>query len=269
MKKVIVLISLLFLLSACAPAAVRPADLPPTFTPILDAGTEAPTFTPWVPEEATMTPILDWATPAPTTQGEKVVTLLPEQTIPTPMRTIPPTPGDIGLTPVEGDLRPVTLDSLDQLAIPTLTYIDTNAGFALDYPAAWQLTSPGDIGKAAVYTASIISFARVTPGPKQQEGIPEGHAKIEIVVIQDKTYTYEEAVDSQRKQSEAEMPTTLLMDEGWLLPSGLPVRRWLVDGAAGQVNILITAIDGRKVIIAGYGEPGLFNVIAGSIRSTK
>jgi hypothetical protein len=256
MKKALALFTILFLLSACAPATVSPADL-------------APTFTPWV-VEATKTPILDWGTPAPTkTPYEKVVTLVPEQAVPTPLRTIPPTPGDTGANPVQGDLQPVSFDTLDLLAIPPATYTDTNAGFALDYPAAWQVTAPGEIGKAAVYSASIISFARVTPGPKQQEGIPEGHAKIEIVVFQDKTYTYEEAVDSQRKQNEAEMPTTLLIDEGWQLPSGLPARRWVVDGMAGQVNILITAIDGRKVIVAGYGEPGLFNVIAGSLRAVE
>jgi hypothetical protein len=256
MKKTLALISFLFFLSSCAPANSLPADM-------------APTFTPWV-LDATKTPIFDWATPVPSDiANEQVVTLVPEQAVPTPLRTFQPTPGDTGAYPVEADLQPVSFDTLELIAIPPATFTDPNAGFALEYPAAWQLTMPGDTGNAAVYSASIISFARVTPGPKQQEGIPAGHAKIEIVVFQDQAYTYEDAVNSQRKQNEAEMPTTLLMDEGWQLPSGLPARRWVVDGMAGQVNILITAINGRKVIVAGYGEPGLFNVIAGSIRPTE
>ena len=111
MKKAIAMFSVLFLLSACTPAAVRPAGL-------------APTFTPWVPEAATITPILDWATPAPTTQTEKVVTLLPEQTT--------PTPGDTAPTTGERDLTPIVLEGLEVLTITSLTYIDDHAGFALD-----------------------------------------------------------------------------------------------------------------------------------------
>lgn len=207
--------------------------------------------------------------PAPTiTPFEQIATMIsdPTRLVPTEslQKTLPVPAG----TPAD-DLVPVTIDSLDQIGIPSATYTDKNAGFSLDYPADWQETTPPDVPPSGgIYSASMISFPSITPEPKRQEGIPEGHTKIEVVVFQDRTYTLEEAVQSQRDQrAQDELDSSpTLVDEGWMLPSGLPGRHWVISGFSGKVNLLITAINGRKVIVACYGEPLLFNSIAGSLR---
>jgi hypothetical protein len=159
-------------------------------------------------------------------------------------------------------------DTLAELGIPSAAYQDDLVGFAFDYPADWQVTalSPEIMAESTGYTATFLSHL-VDRGPKQQEGLAPGQAKIDVSVFRDSANTLEEAIEEMNRMVANDGSNTELISEAiWVLPDGLQVNRRQYDKDFGQVNQMLTSIRGSMVLFTGLGDPSLFNTIAASLR---
>jgi len=175
------------------------------------------------------------------------------------------------------------VQTLQELGVPVETMADPVGGFAFEYPAGWIVTAPSDEDKKNAYIYAItLRSAVITPGPKQQEGLPEGMTAVDInVTYQGGPKTLAQAVDERRAaitQSETGRPIQILADEAWNLPGGLPAHRFLmnigpVSAAAPGLDRLaseaVTLVNGKMVLIAGQGDLALVDAIAASLRAIQ
>jgi hypothetical protein len=164
-------------------------------------------------------------------------------------------------------------------AIPTETpnplgeakvYRDENAGFALDYPAAWFIEDDAarDAAGSAVYTASLFSWDRnsYTPTPKDPNTLPEGVTKIDITVFNQGSNSLEEAVHQYRNQSSG-TSVNFFKQEDWTLNNGEKATYVESEGAFGVVATLIWLVKGKVIYVSGYGNFTLFKAIALTLRA--
>ena len=149
-------------------------------------------------------------------------------------------------------------------------YRDEYAGFALDYPATWQLENNSLQGAAesAVYTSSLFSWDRAsyTPTPKDLNTLPNGATKIDITVFNQSPNTLADAVD-QYKNQDGGTSINFLKEDKWTLNSGEKAVYVESEGAFGVVTTMITLVDGKVIYISGYGNLTFFKAIALTLRA--
>jgi hypothetical protein len=164
-------------------------------------------------------------------------------------------------------------------AIPTETpnplgevkvYRDTNAGFALDYLAAWFIEEGAtqDAAGSVIYTVSLFSLDHVsrTPMPKDLNTFPDGETKIDITVFNQDPNTLEETVN-QYKSQDSGSSFTFLKEEDWTLDSGEKAAYLESEGAFGVIATIIMLVDRKVVYVSGYGNLTPFKAIALTLRS--
>jgi hypothetical protein len=146
------------------------------------------------------------------------------------------------------------------------TYEDPDVGFALDYPASWDILAPtADIrSQAYAYAATISSWQQVGPGT---DGIPDDGTKLDVVVMKTNVSNAGEAIAQRRQEiTNGEMPASILSDTDFPLPGGLTARRWEIQNAFGRGIEITTVIDGHTIILGGLGDETLIDAIAGTLR---
>ncbi|MCX7682241.1 MAG: hypothetical protein N2508_09825 [Anaerolineae bacterium] len=125
---------------------------------------------------------------------------------------------------------------------PTLTYTDTEIGYAFDYPADWTIEAE--------------------PGWRVVLRSPDGNSKIDL--LPDKPHeskTLDEMV-TRARSGEAE----ILCEERWALAGGIPAVRMQARGELGEIAVLYVVINGRSLGMAGYFDTSLFDAIARTLR---
>jgi len=146
--------------------------------------------------------------------------------------------------------------------IPSLvaTYIDTEIGCALDYPARWHIrATPG-------WLVIITSFDPASaPG---MGGVPPDKAKVDLVPDKpDRSKLLEELVAEIYTQARNQEVLEVLWEECWELADNVPAVRMQVKGeVGGEMALLLTVINGRSLRLAGYGDTSLFDAIARTLR---
>jgi hypothetical protein len=149
-------------------------------------------------------------------------------------------------------------------------YHDENAGFALEYPATWQLEDSAlqGVAESAVYTVSLFSWDRATytPEPKDQNSIPDGAVKIDITVFNQGASTLEAAV-SQFKNQDGGTTVNFLKEENWTLNNGEKAVYIETDGPFGVVATLITLVNNKVIYVSGYGNLTPFPAIVSTLRT--
>lgn len=170
--------------------------------------------------------------------------------------------------------------TLEELGIPYITYTDSFAGLAIEYPTGWIITDMSDDVKkdAWAYTVSVRS-GEPEAVFKSQNLEDASIASIDITIFIQDVKTLEQAIDERRaqlQQSESGQPVVIQSEEDWTLRSGLKARRFLINlGNTGEgtrdqlVSELVTIIRGKMVLVTGMGDLSLFNGIAVSLRETN
>jgi hypothetical protein len=191
-----------------------------------------------------------------TSQPEATTTKVPSATVESTTAAAQPTP---------------TAATLAGLGIATTTFTDEYAGFSLDYPEGWNITAVDpQIAKESIGYSTSLRSPMPTPKPKEQDGIQPGAYAIDMTVINKEGTTLEEAV-AERRESHAtdEFQPVVLAEDEWVLPSGLKAVRFLLETRNGVVASMVTVVNGREVIVFGFGELALFEPIAKSLRVTE
>lgn len=172
----------------------------------------------------------------------------------------------IELTQIPAANPTQTLISLGEVKI----YRDANAGFALDYSAAWFIedNAAQHAAGSAVYTVSLFSWDRAsyTPTPKDLNTLPDGATKIDITVFNQGPGTLEEAVN-QYKNQDSGTPVNFQKEEDWTLNNGEKAVYVESEGAFGVVATMITLVRGRTIYVSGYGNLTQVKAIALSLRA--
>jgi len=145
-------------------------------------------------------------------------------------------------------------------SVPTdvQTYRDEAVGFELDYPTDWVADTTG-------ISDGVILWSRKPEGPGT-DGVPADVTKIDVISPLNAPATLE-ALVTQQKQSLANANGTLLSEERLQLASGLEAVRMHIS-SFGESIVLLTIINGRPVILAGYGDLSRFDAVARSVRAT-
>lgn len=223
---------------------------------------------------------MEGCTPNPEPSGASVGSIFkPTQ----PLPADPTLPATQAAQPVPSSTSPQMPKTLQEIGIQAETYTDPIGGLAFDYPSGWTLQSPSDEQKqnAVIYTVSLRSMA-MTPGPKQQDGLPEGMTAIDITLNKQGPKTLTQAINERRSavlQSDmGQPPVQILSEEDWVLPSGLSAHRFLYDKGPASGNApghdqlssdLVLMINGQMVLAHGEGDQSLFNIISASLREIQ
>lgn len=192
------------------------------------------------------TPTLMHAT-APPTQPAATATSAPTETAPpTETATAPPLP-----TATDG-------------APKLVTYEDDVAYFALDYPVTWHVIDVTQEDKLSL-PGYILTFLSWDPA-EGMEQIPAGETIVEANVQPKGHMSLEEAAESFKASLGPRQ--SVVAESMATLDSGLPAMRWLLETQAGPTYVLLAIIVDRPVLLRGWGDEELFDLIAGSLRAT-
>lgn len=148
---------------------------------------------------------------------------------------------------------PEPIQSLDAIT-ETLTYVDEQIGYAIDYPAGWSIeATPGSL-------VMLTSFSLEDTG---RGGIGPDSTKIDIVPDLELGGQTLEALAAQSAQT-----GQVTAEEQLLLAGDLPATLLLLDSPAlgGETAVLVTVVNGRGLRVHGYGDLTLFGPIARSVR---
>jgi hypothetical protein len=142
------------------------------------------------------------------------------------------------------------------------TYIDSEIGCTLDYPAEWHIqATPG-------WLAIITSFDPT--GAPGIGGVPPDKAKVDLAPDKPgQSKSLEELVAEVYAQARNREVLEVLWEECWELAENVPAVRMQVKGeVGGEMALLLTVINGRSLRLAGYGDTSLFDAIACTLRPT-
>jgi hypothetical protein len=180
---------------------------------------------------------------------ERVVTMVPAATrTPTPEGAVEPA--------VRG--APPTAATLAELGLQAANYTDPYARLVLDYPAAWRVTAPVSPELSTGYSTTFTD----------PSSPPDRLNKVDLTVVQDRPYTIESAVaDRKSAMASDDFPPTILVEEEWQLAGGLNGTYIVAEGRGERFSQLITAVDGRMILLTGLGDPDLIRAIAATLRT--
>lgn len=247
------------LLAACTnmpsvgPATVAPATVAPsTVLPVAtDPGVVSPLPAPTVELPAASAPVTSTGAMTGTGAAAPAIAGTPFVT-----ETVPVSPEMREAAPVEVPLAP-----------DMSSYRDDISGFEMDYPATWSVVdvTPEARQQSTGYSITFMSWKPQEPGG---HGIPEGGAKIDVSVTKGTAASPEAAAESRRQEIAAEgSGSEIIFEEPWELPGGLAATRWTIQSVNGeQVQELVTAINGNRIVVSGYGDASEFEQIAMTLR---
>jgi hypothetical protein len=140
------------------------------------------------------------------------------------------------------------------------TYINEEAGFALDYPAGWTVNEVvvGDRGTQVQFLSS--------PAIADMATLPEGETRINAMIYQwDPKNDLAAFVANQISAWEAS-GFTILEEEQLVLELGLPAVRFTVQTPEANVVFLVTALEDQYLVLSGEGDLELAKEIAQRLR---
>ena len=177
---------------------------------------------------------------------------LPSDTAPAPTETSVPV--------IPSDTAPAPNPKLPAAPFESQTYLNEEAGFALDYPAGWTVNEMvvGDRGSQIQFLSS--------PELADAATVPEGATRVNGTVYQwDPKNDLTAFVANQKTAWEAS-GFTILEEEQLVLELGLPAVRFTVRTPETQVVFLIAALRDRYLVLSGEGDLSLVNQIVQRLR---
>lgn len=238
------------ILAACGRQATAPVEAP------ADAPTEAPP--PTAAATATAAPTSTPVAQSPV--AAQSAAAAPVSPLPTVTQAATQAPG---ATPAGADDASFAVP--DWFAFAE-TYTNEQVGFALRYPADWNLldVAPDVRDNSTNYAVTINSWETDEGG---SGGIPAGQTKLDILVMRSDAATVEEAAAQRRAELTENEPDIQIVDEEmWELESGLQAQRWTIQGQQADSYEVIAVFDGWTVILAGLGDEQRFEEIARTLR---
>lgn len=184
---------------------------------------------------------------------------------PEPAATLTPTVHPTG-TPIQTPTQPV--QTYDDLGIRVTTYLDRYAGFTLDYPESWVIDLPDESIKAVYSAYPAVFFSQALTAERREPGADPDVAMITVVVFNREPHTFDEAVtDFKELMVNNDTTRTILAEEPLTLSSGLPAYSWLTEKEPdGKSEVILTVINGYRVLLEGKGDLSLFRVLANTLR---
>jgi hypothetical protein len=140
------------------------------------------------------------------------------------------------------------------------TYVNEQAGFALDYPAGWTVNEVvvGPRGTQVQFLSS--------PEIAELATLPDGATRVNATIYQwDPKGDLAAFVANQKTAWEAS-GFTILEEEPLVLELGLPAVRFSLQTPEANVVFLIAALDDQYLVLSGEGDPDLVNEIAQRLR---
>ena len=180
----------------------------------------------------------------------------------TPTLTVRPT-----ATPIQTPTQPV--QTYDRLGITVTTYRDRYAGFTLEYPEGWVTDLPDESIKAVYSAYPAVFFSQAPAAERREPGADPDIAMITVVVFNREPHTFDEAVaDFKDLMANSNATTrTILAEDPLTLPSGLPAYSWLTEEESdGKSEVILTVINGYRVLLEGKGDLSLFRLLANTLR---
>ena len=148
-------------------------------------------------------------------------------TAPTPVQTdVPALPANTEPAPTPTEAAPNP--KLPAASFEAATYINEEAGFALDYPAGWTVNEVvvGDRGKQVQFLS--------TPDIAEMAALPEGETRVNATIYQwDPKNALAAFVANQKSAWEAS-GFTVLEEEQLVLELGLPAVKFTVQTPAAK-----------------------------------
>ncbi len=166
-------------------------------------------------------------------------------------------------TPEPATPAPTPITPLADLT-ESRTYTNDLLGFQFDYPAAWGISALPEMAYAAI---TIYSWDPNARPPKQQEGIPEGGEKLDIIPMEG--VSFEQALEQLRAAAAEPLSRPIASEEAVTLPSGAPGLLIRYESVVDDVEViaLLTEVNGEVVALYGVGwQLDYFMAIAYSLR---
>ena len=180
-------------------------------------------------------------------------------TTPIPVQTdVPALPANT--EPVPTPTEAASNPKLPPASFEAETYINEEAGFALDYPAGWTVNEVvvGDRGTQVQFLSS--------PEIAEMATLPEGETRVNATIYQwDPKNDLAAFVANQISAWEAS-GFIILEEEQLVLELGLPAVRFTVQTPEANVVFLVTALEDQYLVLSGEGDLELAKEIVQRLR---
>ena len=183
--------------------------------------------------------------------------VLPPETALLPTETLVPViPSDTAPAPTEAASNP----KLPAAPFEAQTYINTEFGFALDYPAGWTVNEieVGPRGKQIQFLSAPELATAAT--------LPEGAARVNATIYQWDPKNDLAAYVANRKMAWEASGIQILEEEQLILELGLPAVQFTVQTPESQSIFLIAALGDQYLELSGEGSLELVREIARRVR---
>ena len=140
------------------------------------------------------------------------------------------------------------------------TYVNEEAGFALDYPAGWTVNEMA-VGSRGTQVQFLSS-----PELAEAATLPEGATRLNAMIYQwDPKNDLPAFVANQKSAWEAS-GFSILEEEQQVLELGLPAVQLTVQTPESPVVYLIAALGDQYLVLSGEGDLELVKEIVGRLR---
>jgi hypothetical protein len=185
-----------------------------------------------------------------------------------PVQTQPPVlPSDTAAPPsatpvpaIPSETAAVPNPKLPAAPFDSQTYVNREAGFALDYPSGWTVNEMV-VGPRGVQVQFLSS-----PELAEAPVVPEGSTRLNATIYQwDPKNDLAAFVANQTSAWEAS-GITILEEEQLVLELGLPAVRFRVQAPDADLIFLIAALRDQYLVLSGEGDLELVQEIVGRVR---
>jgi hypothetical protein len=172
---------------------------------------------------------------------------------------------DVSALPANTEPVPAPTEAAPNPKLPAAsfesqTYINEEAGFALDYPAGWTVNEVvvGPRGTQVQFLSS--------PDIAELATVPEGETRVNATIYQwDPKNDLAAFVANQKTAWEAS-GFTILEEEQLVLELGMPAVRFIVQTPEANAVFLIAALEDQYLVLSGEGDLELVKEIVQRVR---
>ena len=189
---------------------------------------------------------------APGTTPAPVETEMPALLVPSPQAT--------NTRPAPAPTETAPSPKLPAASFESETYINEEAGFALDYPAGWTVNEIV-IGPRGTQVQFLSS-----PEIAELAALPEGETRVNATIYQWDPKNDLAAYVAKWKTAWESSGFTILEEEQLVLEQGLPAVKITVQTTEANVVFLVTALEDQYLVLSGEGNMDLVQEIVQRLR---
>ena len=184
-----------------------------------------------------------------------VATFVPADSVPVPTATDEPASAPTS-APTEAPVNP----KLPAASFESETYINEEAGFALDYPAGWTVNESviGARGSQVQFLSS--------PEIAEAAVLPEGAGRVSAVIYQWDPKNDLPAYVANWKTAWESSGFTVVEEKPLVLDLGLNAVQFMLKTPDSSAVVLITALGDQYLVLSGEGDLELAKEIVGRLR---